>query len=248
MKGAVERALLKGLFHLRVFVFGFILFVGHHWIIRDGTCIVNGRRLVNAPETWGMKRWLELVLVLVVIGLFAWFELGDGPGPTPAGVDVRSHREVEVAEDPNVEMLWTVEPTYFWYRKFELRVIGDETGARWTAELVPRGSVLGPTEPEPTLSSEGSMDVKEWGRFLQGLRRVGGWGWADLGLGEEPMPTDMPYYTLTLTKRGDSAKGQRFYGLPTGDHQGIALYVDQHLAGAIRGKLEQQWRERQKRR
>lgn len=167
-----------------------------------------------------MKRWLEIGLVVLVVVLTAWL----------------STRELEATppeEDPGVEMIWTVERGSFWYRKFELKIRGDETGAAWTAQLSPERT-------KALYNSRGTLTVQEWQQFLAGLRKAGGWSWGEFPLRDEPLPTDHPHYSLTLV--GPKARtDSRVYGLPTDDHARVAEYIEGRLSGKILRDLEGQW-------
>ena len=196
------------------------------------------------------KRWLEFAIVVALVAVV----VGWGPvchnhsgqpseknheptseePATPGGSTAQVAPDLEPSAQ-GIEIIWTVEPTFFWYREFQVALKTDGEGARWQAHLIPNG------ELEKEVRSEGTLAPKEWRDFLKGFEEVDGWSWADLGKEGRSVPTDCPYYTLTTRCNGQEKKA-RVYFLPTEQHERIANYIEKTLADRILTDLEKKCR------
>lgn len=139
-----------------------------------------------------------------------------------------SQENLSLPREP-AKLLWKVQPTYYHYREFSIEVSKTEGGAAWSASLVA-------SSEEQPCRLEGRLSSEEWNQFLSGFQKAGGWQWRELGPGEEPQPTDQPYYTLDIPDWGS----QRVYGLPTERHVEFANFMDRGFVGRAESLLDKE--------
>lgn len=147
-----------------------------------------------------MKFRVELIVVLAAAALAtSWYAR---PKPTEP-------------VDPNVTIRWTVEPGRSWYLSFELVLEGSADGANWTAAV---------DTLEDLGDLEGALDAQDWREFLEGFREAGGEQWHILNEADEDHMTDLPHYTLEVS-RPDLTTSRRLYSSDLSEeHTRVVLF------------------------
>lgn len=134
--------------------------------------------------------------------------------------DSRRAQRTPIAQvDLETTIQWTVEPTLFWYRHFQVTIRGNESGAKWTASL------------DEGFTTEGAFTKEEWSHFLDGFRGVHGndWHlWATTG----PLASDQANFTLSVEHGGTRTEAS-VYGLPSNQHAAVAQFFDGKLVSRI---------------
>jgi hypothetical protein len=106
-------------------------------------------------------------------------------------------------------MGFTIEPTFFWFRRFHYEVCLDPSGqARYLAELTY------PTHPGLQEVTDRRQGKLQRARFEKLWNRIHALPLESLHASEASVLTDQPFYTLTLVGGGKSEFSDRVYGLP----------------------------------